>query len=180
MEQQTTTELGPIRLYELAPAYQSGLDRLLALDLSTEEGRAEAEAVGAEIESLGLAIEAKVDGTAALIAAYESTATAIAVEITRLTDRRQALAGRAERLRAYVFEQLKRAGLAQVDGPRFTAAIRLNPEAVEIVDQAAVPSKYLKVEISQSIDKKGIHADHKAGAEIPGVRFTRRERLEIR
>jgi hypothetical protein len=170
----------PLHLYELAPEYEVEMQRLLALDTSTTEGMLEAEEIGRTLELLGYAIEQKVDNTAAMIANFEGTASALSQEIDRLVIRRSYFQRQAASLRSYLFVQLKRSGLSQIDGPRYTAAIRLNPEAVQVLDQAAIPRRYIRVEISESVDKTAIKAARKAGETVPGVEFTRGERLEIR
>ncbi len=189
MEQQIAT-MGPngdapvapraLRLYELAPAFEAAMERMLQVDTSTAEGQAEAERLGAEIEALGLALEKKVDGAAAMVANLEGTAKAIGEEIKRLLSRKVHFERQAEHLKLYVFRQMKTAGLTQVDGPRFSAAIRLNNEAVEVVEQKAIPKEFWRIQIVEEVDKKAIHAAHRAGQEVPGVRFTRGERLELR
>jgi hypothetical protein len=173
----------PLHLYELAPAYRKAMELLLSIDSiegSPDEVSGKVDGIYAMVEDLGLAIEAKVDNTAAMIAEYEASAEALVDQIRHLTARRASFTRRAEGLRAYLFQQLKSSGLTQIDGPRFTAAIRLNPEAVQVADLSAIPRKYIKVEIVETPLKNEIKAARKAGETVPGVEFTRGERLEIR
>lgn len=169
-----------IHLYELAPAFREAMRRLMEIDPTCEEGQAEIEALGQELQALGGAIEARVDNALAIYREFETTAMALTEEIERLSMRRGALLKRAEALKQYVYMQMKRAGLDRVDGARFTAAIRQNPEAVEVVDQAAIPSEFIRTRVIQEVDKAAIKAARRAGREIPGILFTRGERLEVR
>ncbi len=169
-----------LKLYELAPAFVAAMAMIVEADPSTQDGQETIALAGERLEALNLAMEAKFDGIGSIVREFESTSKAIGEEITRLSVRRLTLDRKAEGLKAYAFSQLKRSGLSEVNGTRFTFTVRLNPEAVQIVDQTAIPRKYIKIEISESADKFAIKAAHKLGEEIPGVAFTRGDRLEIR
>lgn len=169
-----------LKLYELAPAFVAAMAMILEADPSTQEGQEAIELAGVRLSAINLALEAKFDGIGSILREFEASSKAIGEEIARLSARKAAIDRRSEGLKAYALSQLKRAGLSEVNGTKFTFAVRLNPEAVQIVDQAAIPRKYIRIEISESPDKNAIKAAHKAGEEIPGVVFTRGERLEIR
>ncbi|MGE5619570.1 MAG: siphovirus Gp157 family protein [Sphingomonadaceae bacterium] len=169
-----------LKLYELAPAFVAAMAMILEADPSTQEGQEAIELAGVRLSAINLALEAKFDGIGSILREFEASSKAIGEEIARLSARKAAIDRRSEGLKAYALSQLKRAGLSEVNGTKFTFAVRLNPEAVQVVDQAAIPRKYIRIEISESPDKNAIKAAHKAGEEIPGVVFTRGERLEIR
>ncbi len=173
----------PLHLYELAPAYREAMDLLLSIDQiqgSPDEVSGKIDGIYATVEALGLAIEAKVDNTAAMIAEYEASAKVLDGQIRHLTERQAHFIRRAGSLRNYLFQQLRAGNLTRIDGPRFTAAIVANPERVEVVDQAAIPRKFLHIEITETPDKVAIKKAHKDGEVVPGVAFTRGERLDIR
>lgn len=175
MTEPTTTAL---HLYEMAPAFA----RLMAAIWDTDPTDPEAILrTGAELESLQLAIDAKVSGCAAIVQEFAATRAAITAEAERLASRAAALKAKEDRLREYMHRSLLAAGLTKVESARFTVSIRQNPEAVEVVDQAVIPTEYIRTKIVQDIDKAAIKKHHAAtGQEVPGVRFTRGTRLEIR
>ncbi len=172
------TEPTTLKLYEMAPAFA----RLMATIWEADPGDPGAiELAGTELEALQLAIDTKVAGCAAIVREFETTRVAITMEAERLAARAAALKAKEDRLREYMHRALLAAGLTRVETARFTVSVRQNPEAVEIVQQADVPAEYIRTRITQEVDKTAIKRHHAAtGEDVPGVRFTRGTRLEIR
>jgi hypothetical protein len=171
-----TPEWG-LRLYELAPEFGRIMAALWNAD---PEDAASIEDLGHQLGELQLALEAKVMGCAHIVHEFEATATALAFEVERLNARCKTLRTKADALKRYMLTSLKQAGLDRVEGARFTVAIRQNPEAVNVTDQSLIPRKYIHIEIIETVNKVGIKAARKAGEAVPGVEFTRGERLEIK
>jgi hypothetical protein len=89
---------------------------------------------------------------------------------------------RAESIRAYMLYQLQFAGVSKIECPWFVIAVKKNPPAVVLDDEAAVPQAF-KVQPEPPAprpDKKAIAAALKAGEDVPGCRLVQSDRLEIR
>jgi len=167
-----------LRLYELTDEQRQL--RALLEDAEFEEFGSPVDAIHEALDVLNMAIEHKVEAIAAVATEYVVTARAIKTEIDRLVDRHRRLMARADWLKGYMLANLTAAGLRKLEGARFTVAVRANPEALEVVDQGLIPRRFIRIEIAESVDKAAIKEALKAGAQVPGVRLTRGERLDIR
>lgn len=139
------------------------------------------------LEGAQLEWEQKVAG----VACYEKS---LEGDIKQLTDiirsyqrRLSAKRKAAERVKVYLENELVRAGKTKVDTAAAVVAIKLNPESVDITDEAAVIRwaqendrdfvlKYLQPEISKTALKPLL----KQGEDIPGAAIIRRQTVSIK
>lgn len=179
LEQQPGRALAGLHLYELAPAFAAAMRDLEEIaDPADETAFAD---IGARLEAIQTTIESKGAAIASIIREYELGGDALQDEIDRLSIRKQVLTARAARLRRYLYECIKRAGLDRVDARLFTLTIRQNPERVDVLDESQVPDRFKSEVVTIKIDKNAIKAEaKKTGTIPPGVQIARGDRLEIR
>ena len=161
-------------LYELSAEYQRLLDLL-------EDPEADETALEAELDAVADRLVLKAEAIGGLITHLNHIGEARRVEARRLTDRARADEAHAERLRDYLFRHMQAINVSRLETTRFTIAIRINPPAVEVLDEALVPSEFVREVVTTSIDKRAILEHVKADGEIPpGIDIVRRQRLEVR
>jgi hypothetical protein len=169
---------------------------LPALYLLTAEYRAAAEAL-AEIdpsdpayldalEAIKHPVETKSYSVACIVRQMEALAEAQAEAAKELSERAARSARHAERLRKYLADNLRAAGISRIDAapdrPAFSIRFQKNPPAVDIWDEAQVPNDFMRTPPPPKPipDKKAIAAAIKAGMEIPGTRLVESDRLVIK
>jgi len=165
--------MSSLTLYQLADQYEEALSTLLDADLPPE-------AIADTLEGLQGAIEEKAKNVAAFVRNIEASAEAIRAAEKQMAERRQMLERKAQRIREYLLTNMQRAGISKIDSPWFVLAVRDNPEAVAIDDEAALPAEYVRVKEVRSPDKAAIKDALKAGQDVPGCRLVRGQRIEIK
>ena len=161
-----------LKLYELSADYLAALDALAEIeDLPPE-------AIADTLEGLAGAWEDKALNVGRYIRNLEAEASAIEEAKKRMGARAKAAATQAARLKAYLETELKRTGL-KPKGPDMALRLQNNPQSVSIDDAALIPDDYRRTETVTTILKAEIATALKAGAEIPGARLVRSQRLVI-
>ena len=165
-----------LSLYTLASEYAAALAQL-------PEAGLDEQTISDTLEGLQGAVEVKAQNVAAYCLNVDAEADAIDTAIAKLSERRDTLKKRTASLRNYLLFNMKRSGITEIkalDGT-FSAKIKQNPAAVEIVDAVSIPADYQRVvPEKREPDKTKIKADLKAGKDVPGCRLTHGERLELK
>lgn len=139
-------------------------------------------------EELGAAL-AKFEGKSKAVVAYilnqDATADAIDEAIKKLEARAVSLRKRADHLRAYLRDNMKRCGISQIsaDDGTFTAKLYVERDAsVEVFDAKQLPPAYLRQPKvpEPAPDKTGIKKALESGLDVPGARIVKKDRLEIK
>jgi len=161
-------------LYSLALDFRAAADTLGDLDLAPE-------AVADTLESLSGDLEVKAQNVALFARNLEATAAAIKEAEAGMAKRRKAIESRVAHLKDYMLAGMMVAGVKKIEGPYLRLSIRDNPEAVEVFDAAQVPAEFMRQPEPPPAapDKAAIKAAIKAGHEVPGVKLTRSQRLNI-
>lgn len=161
-------------LYELSAQYRTALDTL------TDTGLDE-QTIADTLEGLEGALEVKAQNVAMFVRNLESTAEAIKKAETEMASRRKALERRADSIKAYILENMQRAGITKIECPYFQLAIRKNPASVVIDDLDQIPAEFIRLPPPPppAPDKKAIAEAIKGGANVPGVHLEQSERLHI-
>lgn len=161
-------------LYTLALEFRAAADQLADLDLPPE-------AVADTLESLSGDLETKAQNVALFARNLEATAAAIKQAEADMAKRRKAIESRVAHLKDYMLGAMLVSGVRKIEGPYLRIGIRDNPEAVEVFDAAQIPAEYMRQPEPPPAapDKAAIKAAIKAGAEVPGVKLTRSQRLDI-
>lgn len=162
-------------LYELAQQHRE-LEQLVELD------ELPAEVIRDTLEGLEGTIQEKAISVAAVVRNLETHAEMVAAAAKQLRERAARAEARAESLRAYLLFNLQSVGITKITAPEFTVAVRNNPEAVNIADDADIPAEfYVPVPPPPPrLDKTALKAAIKAGREVPGVWLSSGQRVEIR
>lgn len=161
-------------LYTLALDFRAAADQLADLDLPPE-------VVADTLESIGGDLEQKAQNVALFCRNLEATAAAIKQAEGDMAKRRKAIENRVAHLKDYMLAGMLVAGVKKIEGPYLRIGVRDNPEAVEVFDAAQIPAEFMRQPEPPPAapDKAAIKAAIKAGREVPGVKLTRSQRLDI-
>lgn len=120
-----------------------------------------------KMDALGDTINAKLEGSCALVLAFEQRADAVDAEIERLRRLKAHCETRAKGLKSWLAYCLNG---QKTEAGSYRISFR-RTEAVEVIDESLIPEAYIRTRIveTKSPAKDEIKADLKAGAEIPGV-----------
>lgn len=164
-----------LALYQLADLYLADLKTLEDLDLDDQT-------VADTLEGLSGELEVKATNVAMFCRNLEASAEAIKNAEVAMANRRKAIERRAERIRAYLKENMERVGILKIEGPHFSLAIKKNPPAVHVEAQELVPQEFFKQAPPPppSLDKKAVADALKAGKDVPGCRLEQGTRLDIK
>jgi Siphovirus Gp157 len=100
--------------------------------------------------------------------ADEALATGLKGRIAEMEDRLNRLKDRAAKRRQVAKDTMVELDLKKIAAPDFTASIRPGMPALMVIDEAAVPSIYWEPR-DPRLNRQGLLADLKQGAEITGV-----------
>lgn len=162
-------------LFDLAAEYREAADRLAELDLPDE-------VVRDTLESLSGDLTVKATNIAAMCANWAALIAQIREAEARMTERRRKLEERAERVRGYLLNAMRYAGIERIDSPHFALSIKANPPAVRIDDACRLPEEYLRTPEppAPEPDRARIRAALASGLDVPGARLVQGQRIEIR
>lgn len=120
-----------------------------------------------KMDALGDTINAKLEGSCALVLAFEQRAEAVDAEIERLKRLKAHCETRARGLKNWLAYCLSG---QKTEAGSYRISFR-KTEAVEIVDESLIPEAYIRTRVveTRSPAKDEIKADLRAGAEIPGA-----------
>lgn len=157
-----TVASNPMNLEFAAATYRAVRDRIRAEDPQIDE------------QTLADTVEGLTDLheiVAALLRsalADEALATGLKGRIAEMEERLNRLQDRASKRRQIAKDVMVELDLKKIQAPDFTASIRPGTPALMVIDEAAVPSIYWEPR-DPRLDRQGLLADLKQGAEITGV-----------
>jgi hypothetical protein len=157
-----------MKLYELSSAYQQILELI-------EEGQE----LDDTLESLSDAIQVKAENIAKVITTLDAQSVVIKDEEKRLYERRKSMEAQVISLKGYLETELRKCGIDKVKGQLFTIAMQRNAPSVEILDEALIPSEFIKTITNTSVDKRLLLEALKEN-EIAGATLRQTESLRIR
>lgn len=177
-------------LYELAESYKLLLEAAQT-DTGSDGGEGDDGETTAEspfavaLAQLEGGINDKAEGVAAVIRTLELEGDAIEAEAKRMAMRSMQRRRRAGALKAYLLEQLDKAGMTKAGGLRFSVTAQASPPSVRVLDEAAVPVEYqIVIPASVRVDAKAILARWREtggqGAPVPGTEVVQSRHLRIR
>jgi len=106
--------------------------------------------------------------------ADEALAAGLKVRVAEMEDRLARLQDRAAKRRQIAKDVMVELDLKKLTAPDFTASIRPGMPALTVIDEAAVPSIYWEPR-DPRLNRQGLVADLKQGAEITGVSLSNPE-----
>lgn len=161
-------------LYVLAGEYQLAAERLADLDLDEQT-------ISDTLEGLSGDLEVKATNVASFVRNLEATAEAIKQAEGQMATRRKFIENRADRIRAYLKDNMLRTGITKIECPYFKLSIRDNPPSVVIDTPELLPEDYWRQPEPPppAPDKKLIAQVLKDGVAVPGAHLERGNRLVI-
>lgn len=156
-------------LYELQGAYA----QIQSMIESGEEGLEDT------LESIGDALEEKLESYAMVIRNIESDIEGLKAEEKRLAERRKTMESGIKRMKDNMQNAMSSTGEKKIKGEKFTFTVQKNPPSFNIVDEKVIPAEFITVETVRNIDKKALLARAKE-QEVPGVEIKQGESLRIR
>lgn len=121
------------------------------------------------LDEISLQFKDKASNIGKWVLNIDSNDTLIQNEIERLQRRLRIQGNLKKRLKDYLKFCMENCGLNKLDLSTFTISIAKNPPSVGEIDETKLPSKYIKVVQTTSIDKKSLLIDLKTGEQIPGA-----------
>lgn len=169
--------MSEISLYSLSMQVETLLNSEDAFDPETGE------LSEALIEALALTKD-KGASVCAYILNQDAVIAAIEAHEAKVAKRKEAIVKKQMRLREYLAESMKRTGITEIKAADGTFSAKLlidRDSAVEIFDEKQIPFKYMSTPKTPEPkpSKSEIAKAIKAGAEVPGARIVKRDRLEL-
>lgn len=149
------------KLMDLAAEYRALAERLMDMDLPEE-------VVTDTLEGEALPLEQKCDSVVWVAWSMDGLAAQIREREKELAARRRALEARAARLRDFVKEAMKLAGISLVETPNWKLRVKKSAPAVVIDASTQVPVEYMRFpeppppEIDKALIKETLLAAQKA------------------
>jgi hypothetical protein len=120
------------------------------------------------LEGEALAIEAKIESYGFVIKNLRAPVIAIDDEIKRLQERKKAFDKQADRVEAWLKDNMVKCGIKKLECPAFTIAVQDNPSSVFVADESLIPKEYMRQAEPPppAPDKKAIAQAIKDGKEV--------------
>ena len=158
--------------------YQAADELAPLLDQIDEDG-----CISADLGEALKVFEGKGLGVTAYILNCEAQAAMIIEASKKMAERAKPIQNRAERLKLYLLDNMKRTGITEIKCAEFIAKLDIGrDESVEIFESALVPAAYMnepKVMEAQP-NKIAIKKAIKEGKEVQGARIVAKDRLTIK
>lgn len=119
--------------------------------------------VEAQIDALGMSMEAKVDAICRIIQERRAEAAKFKHEAERLSEIADRATVAADRLKRYVRDSMQMAGLKTLETELFRLRLQANPPSADCVGDP--PAEFSRVKVEW--DKKAVIEAHKAGLPLP-------------
>ncbi len=161
-------------------------NQYLALAEKLADGDFDAQTVADTIEASGINDELaiKAQGIEFVARGAEAHHAAIDAEIARLQALKAHRQKVADGLRAYLLDNMQRAGIEKIECPLFKLSIKKNPQSVEIIDPLSLPPEFWRTPEPKppvaAPDKTAIKTALQAGVDVPGARLAQGVRLEVK
>jgi len=161
-------------------------NQYLELAEKLADGDFDAQTIADTIEASGISDElaVKAQGIEFVARGAEAHHAAIDAEIARLTALKAHRQKVADGLRAYLKDNMERAGIEKIECPLFRLTIKKNPPSVELLDTSELPAEFWRTPEPKppvaAPDKAAIKAALQDGKDVPGARLNQGTRLEVK
>lgn len=166
-----------VPLYELTAQFRE-------LQLLAEDPECDPRALADTFDGIEGMFHDKAKAIAGLIGNLTADADAIDDAAAAMKKRADRLRSRSEQVRTYLLVNMQAMKCPPIKCPFFTIRVRDNPPHVEVLNEGLVPDDYRvappETPPRQPLDKRKLLDALKAGAEIPGAKIARNQRLEIK
>lgn len=163
-----------MKLYEIAKEYEQTLN-----ELYDEEGNVNQEAL-VKLDNTEVAMEKKAIAVACFIKNMEAEKTAIEEAKKAMAEREKRCKKRIDELEGYLLHNMERCGIDKVSCAYFEIKLKKCPPSVDVFNEEAVPSEYMRTKTELLPDKIKMKEEMMVGVIIPGVSLKTNLRLEIR
>ena len=163
-----------MNLYELNEELRN-VEALMTRD--EEAGLPQDEILTAALDQIKGQLSTKVLNIGAWVKSLDAEAEALKAEETRLALRRKVKEHLQDRLKAWVLQNIQ-AG-AKFEDSRVAVGTRKSTR-VEVIDQAALPSEYIRTKVIQEVAKDEIGKALKAGKSVAGARLAENINLTLK
>lgn len=162
-------------LYILAGEY-------LALANKLNDSELDEQTILDTLEGASGEIEVKAKNVAMFIRNLEASAEQIKLAEKQMADRRKSIENKAEYIKRYLFNNMKRCGLSKIECEYFALTIKKNPPKLIIDDAGAIPGElYIYPPAPDPYpDNAAIKTKLLAGEIVNGAHIEQGERLEIK
>lgn len=162
-------------LYVLSAEYHALASKLMESDLDDQT-------ISDTLEGASGDLEVKAVNVAMFVRNLEASAEAINEAIKGMNERKNAIEKKADSIRQYLFDNMKRCEINKIESPYFALTIKNNPPSVVIDDASLLPVEFMRQPIPPlpTPDKTAIKAALQAGKEVLGAHIEQSQRLEIK
>lgn len=162
-------------LYQLADEYATAAAILADTDIP-------AEAVEDTLAGLAGEFADKALSVGKLLAHIENQVDGLNIALDNIKSRRDVLEARAERLRAYLVENMRKVGKEKIEDAYISLRVVANKEHVEIIQGTVVPREYMRPQPTPAAmpNKLALFDALKNGEVIQGISLQRTYRLAIK
>ena len=122
----------------------------------------------------------KVDNISGYLAHCEAQQDFASAEMKRLQDRKRSWERKQERLEQYIQRVMEASGKSKLEGRTSTLSLKACPASVEVLDQKLVPQQYVRVTVTEAVDKTAAKVALKLGEQIPGLKLVTDKRTVTR
>lgn len=168
-------KMGLPALYQIADQYLVDLDKLSDLDLPDDVVRDTLESIQGDLQEKCTNVAMYMRNLRAVADAKKAAAEEMLKQSSRLD-------AKADRIDAYLLENMQRCGISKIDSPWFSISRKKNPPAVVIDDQLMLDARFLRQRPAPppSPDKGAIKESIERGEEVNGAHIEQSERLVIK
>lgn len=159
--------------YQVANEYQKLMDEIANCDELSEDQLIKIEQVNDNLED-------KAINVASIIKNLEADSSKVAEILNNIEERYDKITNKISSLKSYLKSTLEQCDIKEIKSPLFDIKIKYNPSSVTLINEELIPRNYLKEIINYRYDKAKIAEAFNNNIEVPGCKFERQTRLEIR
>lgn len=157
-------------LYEMTQQAQALYDMLTCGEIDEQTFNDTLESIGAD---------EKINSYCEIIQQLKADSTSCEAEIDRLSSRKESFDKNIDRMKNALDSFLQAKGRTKEKTDKFTVSYRKS-ERVQILDETVIPTSYIKIKETKSIDKIGIKQAIKDGISVPGAVLEQCRNLQIK
>jgi hypothetical protein len=162
-------------LYNLSGEY-------LALASKLQDSEFDEQTIADTLEGFAGELEAKAVNVAYVVKNFDSDIEQLKQMEKQLSERRKLLESRQESVKKYLFDNMVRCGITEINSPYFALKIKKNPPSVNVLNDVDIPKDYYIQPPAPppQLDNRKLLDDLKNGVIVNGVELKQNERLEIK
>lgn len=132
-----------------------------------------------DLDDLAIAKAEKMEACGLWLKGQARLAEGMRDEERALAERRRAVERRMARMQSYLAGYVTREPKRRFETPRVALGLRRS-QSVVVTDESLVPSEYIKVKRTESVDKSAVRAALKSGEIVPGCAMAETESLQVK